>query len=271
MTKKTKPFLKWAGNKYHILDKILPLPEGTRYIEPFAGASAVFLNTEYPINIINDINPDLVNIYQALKNDGEHFIQEIEKIFSPMNNQEDRYYELRETFNLTSDPFERSILFLYLNRHGFNGLCRYNRKHEFNVPFGKYAKPYCPIKELRAFIAKLESCQTDFRNQDFRTILAEAGADDIVYCDPPYIPLSKTANFTSYNGEGFTHQDQLDLITLAKAARDRGARVFVSNHHTDLSIEMYKDAAKIITFDVQRYVSCKGTQRNKSPELLASF
>ena len=143
-----KPFLKWAGNKYRIVNKIRGLlPPGRRLIEPFAGAAAVFLNTHYAYNIVNDLNVDLINLYLVLKAHGPAFIDECKSLFVPDNNSPDAYYALRQEFNETKDRVRKSALFLYLNRHGYNGLCRYNSEGSFNVPFGRYKKRIFPLKK----------------------------------------------------------------------------------------------------------------------------
>jgi len=120
-----RPFLKWAGNKYQILSRIVQeLPQGSRLIEPFAGSGAVFLNTDFDRYLINDINPDLIGLFETLKQRGEAFIDYAAGFFTPRYNGEKAYYRLRDRFNRTRDVSEKSALFLYLNRHGYNGLCR---------------------------------------------------------------------------------------------------------------------------------------------------
>jgi DNA adenine methylase len=122
-----KPFLKWAGNKYRIIDHIKTrLPEGSRLVEPFAGAAAVFLNTDFPSYLIADSNSDVISLYRHLQREGMRFISYCHGLFTPDNNARDKYLAYREEFNATKNHRRRAALFLYLNRHGFNGLCRYN-------------------------------------------------------------------------------------------------------------------------------------------------
>src|SRR5262249_42922300 len=139
-----KPFLKWAGNKYPLLDRIKrTLPKKKRrLVEPFAGSAAVFLNTDYPDYLLTDANVDLITLYQHLKTEGPDFIHFCRDFFKPETNRKDVYLEFRDTFNQTLDCRLKSALFLYLNKHGFNGLCRYNAGGKYNVPFGRYLKPY---------------------------------------------------------------------------------------------------------------------------------
>jgi len=132
------PFLKWAGGKRKIIDKIKALlPEGQRLIEPFCGSATVFLNTDYSKNLIADTNKDVINIYHHLQQKETTFVEYASQFFIPANNDADKYYEFRKTFNETDNKQLRAALFLYLNKHGYNGLCRYNSSGGFNVPFGK--------------------------------------------------------------------------------------------------------------------------------------
>lgn len=264
-----KPFLKWAGNKFQIIERIRAvLPAGNRLIEPFAGSAAVFLNTDYPENLVADTNTDLIQTYLYLQKEGRKFINYCEDLFIADNNQADRYYELREQFNSTTNTRLKSALFVYLNKHCFNGLCRYNSKGQFNTPFGKYTKPYFPGQEMESFYQK--SAGAKFVQSDFVPIFAEARPGDIVYCDPPYVPLSKTANFTSYSSGGFGIEQQQQLADLANDLAKKGITVVISNHQTKFIEQAYKNA-KLTTFPVQRYISCNGANRNKANEVLAVF
>ena len=149
---KIRPFLKWAGNKYHCLHHILSLlPKTNRLIEPFTGSGAIFVNTNYPNYLLAEANQDLIHLFHYLQQEGEPFINYCQTLFCSENNSETKYYMLRENFNLSQDPRTRAVLFLYLNRHGYNGLCRYNQQNVYNVPFGRYKKPYFPRQEMQFF------------------------------------------------------------------------------------------------------------------------
>lgn len=264
-----KPFLKWAGNKFQIIERIKAvLPAGKCLIEPFTGSAAVFLNTDYPENLVADSNTDLIQTYLYLQKEGRKFINYCENLFIADNNQADRYYELREQFNSTTNTRLKSTLFVYLNKHCFNGLCRYNNKGLFNTPFGKYTKPYFPSQEMEHFYQKSQGAK--FVQSDFVPMFEKAKPNDIVYCDPPYVPLSKTANFTNYSSGGFGIEQQLQLADLANDLAKRGITVIISNHQTKFIEQAYKNA-KLITFPVQRYISCNGANRNKANEVLAVF
>lgn len=264
-----RPFLKWAGGKYKIVERIQQaLPNGRRLVEPFVGSGTVFLNTEYDAYLLADVNADLITLYQTVQQHGESFIDICAALFVPENNDKKRYYAFRSEFNQTADPIRKSALFLYLNRHCFNGLCRYNSKGEFNVPFGRYKRPYFPRQEMRYFHQK--SARATFVVADFETVMQQLKPGDVVYCDPPYVPLSATANFTSYSADKFTLAQQARLAELAEQLANRGIPVLISNHDTPLTQAAYK-SARITTFQVQRHISCNGAKRNKADELLAMF
>ncbi len=238
-------------------------------MEPFLGSAAVALNLGFERNLLADSNADVVGLYQSLAADPEVLVAECRRLFSSGNNTEASFYRLREEFNRTRDPFRRACLFVYLNRHGYNGLCRYNSKGGFNVPFGKYDAPYFPSEEF-AHMSDLLA-KAELRCSDFRTIIADAGHGDFVYCDPPYSPASETANFTGYAKGGFTHTDQLDLVEACEAAASRGATVVVSNHDTPVTRELYANATNLIELQVSRLISCDGATRTKAAELLVVY
>ena len=265
-----RPFLKWAGNKYRIIDRVRDaLPEGKRLIEPFAGSAAVFLNTDYEHYIINDNNPDLIHLYNILKKDGAAFIKKCRYYFTPRYNNEEQYYKLRKKFNNSKDKYKRAILFVYLNRHGYNGLCRYNLKGGYNVPFGRYKSPYFPEKEMLTFHQKAQNAT--FVLSSFEEVIQSAKKGDVIYCDPPYVPLSDSANFTNYSTGGFSIEKQQQLADLANETSAKGIPILISNHNTAFTRKAYDKANKIMKFHVQRFISCNGKKRGTAGELLALF
>ncbi len=265
-----RPFLKWAGNKYRIMDHIQNmLPEGKRLVEPFAGSGAVFMNTDYPSYLLADNNADLISLFQILSTQGEDFIKICVRLFRDATNKEAYYYRRREEFNKTTDAVRKASLFLYLNRHGYNGLCRYNLKGGFNVPFGRYKKPYFPADEMLAFHVK--SKRARFVHLDFDTVFSNLKTGDVVYCDPPYVPLSKSANFTTYSAGGFDLEQQHLLAQLAKRTRQQNIPVLISNHNTQFTRKAYKSADNIKRLQVRRFISCNGQRRKPASELLALF
>lgn len=273
MNTKQRPFLKWAGGKYRLIDDISSqLPKKACLVEPFVGAGSVFLNTNFERYLLADINSDLIELFKVIQKDVEGYIEAVRGLFENINaNTSDFYYEMRKQFNSSKDSFERSVIFLYLNRFGFNGLCRYNKQHEYNVPFGDYQKHYFPEKELRFFAEKAQRATficADF-NQIFQHIFSHRD-DYVVYCDPPYAPLMQETNFTQYAGGGFTLEQQRALANYAKQAASGQIPVLISNHDTAFTREIYRDA-KIKTFQVQRNISQRGDARMKVPELFALF
>jgi len=267
----TKPFLKWAGNKYKIVEHIknvLPSTGLISLVEPFVGSGAVFLGVNCLHYTLADTNFDLINLYQTLKSEGLGFINYCSSFFTVKNNQESTYYSLREQFNSITDKREKAALFLYLNRHCYNGLCRYNSKGQFNVPFGRYKLPYFPQTEMMMFWEK--SQRASFLCASFGETMVATTPGDVVYCDPPYHALSKTANFTSYSDTPFGWEQQQQLADMARELAGRGIPVLISNHNTNEVRELYA-GAQITEFFVQRFISCDGANRNKAPELLAYF
>ncbi len=270
MIKKQRAFLKWAGGKFKLIEALKEhLPQGERLVEPFVGAGSVFLNTDYDRYLLCDINQDLINLYKIVQTEPEKYIKAAKALFVPEMNQKEAYYKIRSSFNETKDPFKRSVYFLYMNRHGFNGLCRYNRKGGFNVPFGSYKKPYFPENEIRAFSEKAQ--RADFRCIGYEQAIDMTKVGDVVYCDPPYAPLSSTASFTTYVGAGFSLDDQALLARKSRhTAIERGIPVLISNHDIPLTRELYHGAT-FGSIQVQRNISQNGSGRKKVDELMALY
>ncbi|MGH8245797.1 MAG: Dam family site-specific DNA-(adenine-N6)-methyltransferase [Gammaproteobacteria bacterium] len=266
-----RPFLKWPGGKYRLIDRICAvLRPGKKLIEPFTGSGAVFLNTQYDEYVLADRNPDLINLYRHLLDEDDVFISYSRRYFVPKNNLPERFYALREQFNRSADTRRRSALFLYLNRHCYNGLCRYNSKGEFNSPFGRYLRPYFPEAEMRSFITAAR--RATLMHADFLDSMRLAGRGDVVYCDPPYAPLSASAHFTDYHVGGFAWTDQLALSRQAQRLSGQGVQVVISNHDTPEIQTLYRSAgAHILRFDVRRTISCNTARRERVGELLTVF
>ncbi|MCF7500953.1 Dam family site-specific DNA-(adenine-N6)-methyltransferase [Pseudoalteromonas sp. L1] len=274
MQQKTRAFLKWAGGKYSLVEDIharlkKASASADTLVEPFVGAGSVFLNTDFKHYILNDINADLINLYTELKRTPDEFISDAKKLFVELNNHPEAYYEYRVQFNQSNDVYERAILFLYMNRHGYNGLCRYNLKGIFNVPFGKYKRPYFPEKEMNFFAQKAQ--QATFTCLGYNEVFKLIPENAVVYCDPPYVPLSKTASFTSYAKGGFNLDDQANLANLAEqTAFENNTPVLISNHDTVWTRKIYSQAA-LDEIQVKRTISPKGGSRNKVNELMAMY
>ncbi|MDE9619025.1 adenine-specific DNA-methyltransferase [Citrobacter portucalensis] len=267
--KKNRAFLKWAGGKYPLLDDIKRhLPQGECLIEPFVGAGSVFLNTDFSRYILADINSDLISLYNIVKTRTDEYVQASRELFMPETNQAEVYYRFREEFNASRDPFRRAVLFLYLNRFGYNGLCRYNLRGEFNVPFGRYKKPYFPEAELYHFAEKAQNAE--FHCLSYEECMDRADSNSVVYCDPPYAPLSATANFTAYHTNSFSPKEQAHLAEMAEKLVSKQIPVLISNHDTPDTREWYR-AAKHFQVKVRRSISSNGGTRKKVNELLALY
>lgn len=276
-----KPFLKWAGNKFRVLPHLIPhIGDPKRYIEPFGGSLSVALNISADEYILNDINKDLYCLYT---NVDKEFVGECRELFTDENNTRERYLELRKEFNSEQDCRKRAKLFLYLNKHAFNGLSRYNSKGEYNVPYGKEnkdsktgrivkTKAHFPEQELNYFRDVFSNRKVEFFNTSFsdEALYKNVSSGDVVYFDPPYVPASDTANFTDYATEGFSYEQQVQLAELAESLANRGAKVIVSNHDTPVSRELYKNA-QIYPIEVRRSISAKGSSRKKANELIAVY
>jgi DNA adenine methylase len=264
--------LKWAGGKkkvVHEIASLLPKRGKTRLVEPFVGGGSVFLNLDFDEYLLIDMNKDLINLFNIIKNQPGAFIADAQRFFSGDNNDSEKYYQLRTRFNQSTDPYERSLLFLYLNRHGYNGLCRYNKSGGYNVPFGRYKHPYFPNAELEYFSEKAQ--RATFIQGDFETAFTQLNVSDVVYCDPPYSPINPTSNFTAYAGNSFTDEDQKRLVDYAEIAKKRNIPTLISNHYVDFTRELYKGATKKKLFQVQRSISQKGKSRVKVQEILALY
>ncbi|EJM3108067.1 Dam family site-specific DNA-(adenine-N6)-methyltransferase [Salmonella enterica] len=267
-----RPFLKWAGGKYSLLPELERLiPAGKRLIEPFVGGGSVFLNSDkHERFLLADINADLINLYQMLAVAPDSVIAEAIKAFRHLNDAEN-YTAIREAFNAWQlNAIERAAAFLYLNRHCFNGLMRYNLDGFFNVGWGKYKAPYFPEKELMAFRKKSSACV--FMNAGFERTLRLAGDGDVVYCDPPYEPMPGTAGFTSYASGVFSWDSQVALAESCVAAHQRGAKVFISNSTAPRVIELYeRHGFTLHRVNARRSISSKGSTRETANDIVASL
>lgn len=267
-----RPFLKWAGGKYSLLPELYRLiPAGKRLIEPFVGGGSVFLNSDkHEYFLLADINADLINLYQMLAVVPDSVIGEAIKAFRHLNDVEN-YIAIREAFNAQQlNATERAAAFLYLNRHCFNGLMRYNLDGFFNVGWGKYKAPYFPEEEIRAFRQKSHACV--FMTAGFERTLRLAGDGDVVYCDPPYEPMPGTAGFTTYASDGFSWDSQVALAESCVAAHQRGAKVFISNSTAPRVIELYeRHGFTLHRVNARRSISSKGSTREIANDIVASL
>ncbi|EOY4357699.1 DNA adenine methylase [Cronobacter sakazakii] len=275
MTIKTP--LKWVGSKARLMPLLLPhLPEGPRLVEPFAGSCAVMMNTDYDEYLIADVNPDLVNLYKMMAYRTDELLGELELLFGAgmqgdADSQATFFYAVRETFNLAAcgggnDRLEAAAQFLYLNRHCFNGLCRYNRRGHFNVPFGKYKKPYFPANEIRAFAEKAK--RATFITASYSETLSMVREGDVVYCDPPY--LTEAANFTAYHGTGFNHMDHGRLARKLRKLAVKGVPVVASNSDVE-TVRLLYAGFEHVRVNAPRSVGAAAGSQKTAAELILKF
>lgn len=236
-----KTILKWAGSKVRIMEQLRPhLPKTKRLVEPFAGSCAVMMNTDYEQYLIADANPDLINLYETITILPESIVIDALQFFNEKNNIED-FYLARAEFNCDKQKLSRlrqASLFLYLNRHCYNGLCRYNQQGKFNVPFGQYKAPYFPKNEIDSFCNKAYLTKTKILNLEWQDTLSLVDFGDGVYCDPPY--MAERDCFTQYHTAGFTDADHEALAIALKDINDsQGNPITVSN--SMLAKSLYAD------------------------------
>lgn len=289
-----KPFVKWVGGKSQLiteLEKAIPAKSEktyTKYCEPMVGGGALFFKilSEYDFKdlYISDINPELVNAYRVVQRNAGDLIQKLHELqtrFLPMDEKSRKfcYYSIRDKFNSTSltkaTATEKAAYFIFLNKTCFNGIYRVNRKGQFNVPMGAYAKPaICDEENLRNINKALQRAEIVCGDYS----LSRKFIDDntFVYLDPPYRPLSETSCFTSYNAENFDDNEQLRLSKFFKKISDSGAKVILSNSdpkNTDpensFFDELYK-SYKIERVSATRMINSKADKRGRITELLIS-
>jgi DNA adenine methylase len=264
-----RPVMKWAGGKRQLLSQLDPFipPKFNKYLEPFVGGGAMFFYLLPERAVLMDINPDLINIYKVIKYEVDALIASLKQ----HKNEEAYYYKIRN-IDLDKEEFakwtdvEKASRNIYMNHVCFNGLYRVNSAGHFNVPFGDYKNPIlCDEENLRAVNKALKN--VDLHVNSFEKCLDFAEKDDFIYIDPPYVPLSLTASFTSYTKENFGPEEQRRLLEVIKELDKRGCKVLLSNSHCDFILDLYKDF-KIETIMANRAINSVGSKRGKIKEVL---
>jgi DNA adenine methylase len=264
------PFLKWVGGKgklRHALGALLPRGvELMRHVEPFVGGGALFFARAPERALLCDINRDLIDTYRVVRDEPDALLSQLTRL--SRGHGEAGYYAVRERFNARShrSPVERAAQFIYLNKTCFNGLYRVNRKGEFNVPMGRYTNPnIADAATLRAASAALE--WAELRCAPFETLLSEVRPGDFVYFDPPYEPLSRTANFTTYAQDGFSQADQTRLRDVYRELDRRGAKLMLSNSDVPFIRDLYRGFHLDVVM-APRAVSCDAKTRGPVAEVV---
>lgn len=288
-----EPVLKWAGGKRQLLDKIvelMPIDFKKRALhEPFFGGGALTFYLEPERGTINDINEKLINFYIVLRDFPDELIADA----SRHKNEKEYYYQARKEYNklatsqwfrdfvkrgfkiISEEDRKNSIrlasLLLYLNKTGYNGLYRENKKGEFNVPFGRYKNPtIVDEKKLRDASRVLKNLE--IYNKDFSYILDIAKPGDVVYFDPPYHPISDTASFTQYSKEDFSYEDQVRLKEVCVKLHEDGVFFILSNSYAERVRKLYEgiNEFELVVVYAKRAINSKADRRGPVKEILVT-
>jgi DNA adenine methylase len=271
-----RPILKWAGGKSRLVGPItahLPLEMQT-YFEPFVGSGAVFFalasERRFRKAVLADINAELVDVYRGVRKDVSAVIKLLRAY--RRRHDEETYYLTRERDPHTLDLIERTARLIYLNKTGYNGLYRVNRSGQFNVPFGRYDNPaICDEPRLRAAAEALRRRGVSIEVADFEAVCESAAPGDAVYFDPPYVPASKTANFTAYHKDSFGSDEHARLAHTFKRLTRRKVAAVLSNSYGEETQRLYR--ARNIEIErvlVTRPINSKSTARGNVAELIVS-
>jgi len=265
------PVLKWVGGKRQLLKdigKYIPSKYST-YYEPFLGGGAVLFALQPNKAVVNDINEELINVYTVIRDHLEELIEDLKK----HKNEADYYYEIRELdrdkkkYHQLSNV-EKASRIIYLNKTCYNGLFRVNQQGEFNSPFGRYKNPNI-VNEitLRAVSNYFNKAKITFKCGDFEEAVKGIRKGSFVYFDPPYDPVSDSANFTGYDKGGFTRDEQVRLKRLCDNLNSRNIKFLLSNSATDFILDLYKDY-NITIVKANRAINSKGDKRGEVDEVL---
>ncbi len=291
--KNVKPFLKWAGGKNQLLKEIrnyYPFMNKniTKYAEPFVGGGAVLFDILLKYDLeefyISDINKELIDTYQVIRDNPNKLVKilsnmQMEFTSLTIDDRKDYYLQKRERFNFlkmnNNEVIEKAALMIFLNRTCFNGLFRVNKKGLFNVPMGAYKNPLiCDKENIYAVSEKLKN--VNIVCGDYKESADFIDKFTFVYIDPPYRPLTDTANFTAYTIDLFDDDKQRELANFVHSIHKKGAKILISNSdpkNTDANDDFFDTIYKdydIKRVEATRMINCNGNARNKIKELLIS-
>lgn len=265
------PVLKWVGGKRQLMDEIKNLlPKNyTTYYEPFIGGGAVLFELQPKKAVINDVNGELINLYNIIKDDVDGLVEDLKK----HENTSEYFYKIREKDRNRNEyeklsNIEKASRIVYLNKTCFNGLFRVNKSGEFNSPFGKYKNPNI-VNEvtLRAVNKYFNKADIKILNGDFEEALKGIRRGSFVYMDPPYDPVSSSANFTGYDKGGFNRDEQVRLKALCDKLDKRGVKFLLSNSATDFIKDLYKEY-DINIVKAKRAINSDASSRGEVDEVL---
>ena len=265
------PVVKWVGGKRQLLPTLTPLlPDRfTTYCEPFLGGGAMLFWRQPQRAIVNDINGDLILMYEVIRDNADDLIAELET----HRNESEHFYEVRDwdrnrDFYDALTNVQKAARIIYLNKTCYNGLFRVNNAGEFNTPFGSYRNPNivnAPI--LRAVSNYFQRADIEFSCRDYADVLAEIPRGAFVYLDPPYDPVSDTSNFTGYSRGGFSREDQVLLRECCDELTQRGIKFMLSNSSTDFIREQYAEY-NITIVQAKRAVNSNAARRGQVDEVV---
>ena len=272
---KSKPFVKWAGGKRQLMSELernFPTKFDT-YLEPFLGGGAVMFDllakrSNLKCNV-SDLNSDLVLAYVTIRDRLEKLIESLENHSKNYHKDSTRYYyEVRD--QEPKNQIEKVSRLLFLNKTCFNGLYRVNSKGKFNVPMGRYTNPNIVNKENLQIVSKaLQTEKIKISCRDFESVINDVKKGDFVYFDPPYQPVSDTANFTSYTHRDFTEDDLQRLADLANQLNSKGSHVLLSNSNTKIVKKLFSSKKwKIKEISVNRAINSNSQKRTGHKEVL---
>ncbi len=276
MKLKIGPFVKWAGGKTQLLERLeARIPDNYgKYYEPFIGGGALLLDVQPERAVINDINGQLLNVYRQLKIDAEAVIKAV-GILDSEPCDKDRYMAVRKMYNEKIESgildVECAALMIWINKHCFNGLYRVNSKGLFNVPYNNKTNGVSIDEEnIRGIGQYLKATDITIRQGDFEEACNDVVAGDFVYFDSPYVPVSETANFTDYTKDGFSLEDHKRLAALYKRLSDMGVKVMLSNHDVPLVHELY-DGFTIEEVEVRRAINSDASKRSGREVIITNY
>lgn len=270
LTTGAQPFLKWPGGKWSLRESItslMPPLAGRTYREPFLGGGSMFFYLQPAEAVLSDVLEPLVTTWTCVRDDVDNLIRTLSTL-SERQNGEEAFLATRSAFNKRDrswSPCDTAAHFIYLNKTCFNGLCRFNRKSEFNTPYGKYENPrICDADALRA--ASLALRGASISQCSYRSLIDDAQPGDVIYLDPPYVPLSTTSNFVGYSGS-WQDEDHGHLAAVFRELDARGCLLVLSNSDTPRTRELYA-GSEITSIQARRSVGAKIESRGSVGEVV---
>jgi DNA adenine methylase len=270
-----KPFLKWVGGKSQLLSQLRKhIPSKfNNYYEPFIGGGALFFELEPERAFLNDLNSHLINTYKNVRDNLDELITELKKIETEYfilepEERKDKYYVKRREYNQLKEEnsAKKAALLIFLNKTGFNGMYRENPKGEFNIPHGRNGITSLYNEEQLKEASKLLKRST-LETHPYDVVISNAVEGDFIYLDPPYWPMTKTSNFTSYVGQDFVIEEQYILKNIIDGLKEKGCKVMLSNSNNDDVKKLYKEY-NIYEVSANRFINCKPSGRGKITELV---